>query len=321
MIEEGFDFTVSGQGTAFSDGHVQELLKLGVKHVYLAFDGDNAGQEAALKVGQMFQKEAVEVSVLKFGEKEDPDTVLMEKGAPGMIQKIERAEDYLSFLVSTMANRGNIHTPAGKNEVVRSLVKTIHEWEHPLMVHEGLKRLAELMQVPESVVVPQSSQAKDYIPRSASLSQFNVDPNRVLETDLLRWVLLADQTEFSLIEFVAEHLEENDFVTPLCKDLYEIFLDHYEKEHNVNLIAIASSLEEAEHQLFLAEILQKKVNLEKAKAGVKEAVMKILQRNWMQKTEDVKSKIQSGGFSQDEVMELVKEFDQLKKAVPVIEGG
>ncbi|MDN3505257.1 MAG: DNA primase [Rhabdochlamydiaceae bacterium] len=316
LIEEGFDFTIAGQGTAFSDGHVQELLKLGVKHVYLAFDGDNAGQEAALKVGQMFQKEAVEVSVLKFGEKEDPDTILMEKGAPGMIQKIDASEDYLSFLVSTMSKRGNIHTPAGKNEVVRSLVKTIHEWEHPLMVHEGLKRLAALMQVPESVVVPQSTQAKEYIPKTASISQFNVDPNRVLETDLLRWILLADQTEFSLIEFVAEYLGEDDFVTPLCKDLYEIFLDHYEKERNVNLIAIASSLEDAEHQLFLAEILQKKVNLEKAKEGVKEAVMKILQRNWMQRTEEVKSKIQSGGYSQDEVMGLVKEFNQLKKAVP-----
>lgn len=56
LIFEGFDFTVAGQGTAFGDGHVKELLGLGVQQVYLAFDGDRAGKEAAVKVGDLFQK-------------------------------------------------------------------------------------------------------------------------------------------------------------------------------------------------------------------------------------------------------------------------
>ena len=316
LIEEGFDFTVAGQGTAFSDGHVKELIRLGVKHAYLAFDGDNAGQEAAVKVGQMLQKEAVEVSIVKFNEKEDPDTILIEKGAPGMVQKIETAQDYLSFLVDFMSKRGNVHTPAGKNEVVRSIVKAIHAWEHPLMVHEGLKRLAELMQVPESIVVPESKQSKDFVPRSASLSQFDIDPNKVLETDLLRWVLLNDQVEVSIVEMVMNRLTVDDFSTPICKDLYEILIEHYEKEQNVDLITIASSLGDPEHQLYLAEILQKKVNLDRAEEAVKETMLKIEQRNWMQKCELIKGKIQSGGHSPEEVMEFVKEFDALKKSPP-----
>ena len=49
LIDEGFDFTVAGQGTAFGEDHVKELVHLGVSHVLLAMDGDEAGLKAAAK--------------------------------------------------------------------------------------------------------------------------------------------------------------------------------------------------------------------------------------------------------------------------------
>jgi DNA primase len=45
----------------------------------------------------------------------------------------------------------------------------------------------------------------------------------------------------------------------------------------------------------------------------KESLQKILDRNWMDKREEIRSKIQSGQYSGDEVLELAKEFDILKK--------
>src|SRR5581483_4197855 len=51
LIHAGFNYTVAGQGTAFGEEHVRELLHLGVKKIYLALDGDSAGQEAAVKIG------------------------------------------------------------------------------------------------------------------------------------------------------------------------------------------------------------------------------------------------------------------------------
>ena len=318
LIEEGFDFTVSSQGTAFTEYHLKELINLGVKKVYLAFDGDNAGQEAALKVGQMFQKEAIEVFIVPLEEGEDPDLVLREQGPKAMLSKIESAAEYLPFLIAALSKKGSVHTPAGKNDLVRTVVKMIHEWEHPLMVHEGLKRLSEIMQVPESVVVPQSTTSKTYVPKSASLSQFSIDPSRILESDLLRWMLLADQTKEPVMQKIGANLKAGDLITPICRDLFQILIDHYNDRQDVNLITIAASLSDPEHQLFLAEVLQKKINLDRAKDCVEETLLKILQRNWMYKTEEIKTKIQSGGFSKDDVMELVKEFDTLKRSPPKI---
>src|SRR5262249_1487277 len=80
LIKAGFNLTVAGQGTAFGEGHVKELLNLGVSEVFLALDGDEAGREATHKIGNLFQKEGIEVRVVNLPGKSDPDTFLKEKG-------------------------------------------------------------------------------------------------------------------------------------------------------------------------------------------------------------------------------------------------
>ncbi|MEI6532140.1 MAG: DNA primase, partial [Chlamydiota bacterium] len=66
LIQEGFDFTVASQGTAFTEHQGEMLHKLGVKKVLLAFDSDKAGQEASIKVGDMFIRLGVEVAIVQM---------------------------------------------------------------------------------------------------------------------------------------------------------------------------------------------------------------------------------------------------------------
>lgn len=73
LIYAGFDMTVAGQGTAFGEGHVQELVQLGIQQAILALDSDVAGQAAAVKVGDLFQKKGVEVRVVRLPAGQDPD--------------------------------------------------------------------------------------------------------------------------------------------------------------------------------------------------------------------------------------------------------
>ncbi len=71
----------------------------------------------------------------------------------------------------------------------------------------------------------------------------------------------------------------------------------------------------------MAEMLQKKVNREKAEAGFLESLQKLLERNWMREREEIKLKIYSGGCSEAEVLELARRFDALKKERPQIKNG
>ncbi|MDE3045185.1 MAG: DNA primase [Verrucomicrobiota bacterium] len=315
LIDSGFPWTVAGQGTAFGEEHAKELIHLGVRQVYLSFDGDTAGQEAAVKVGNLFSKEGVEVLVVPLPEKCDPDLMLMEKGPAEWQKLLENSGDYLSFLVRHFSKTINVNTPAGKNELVTMIAKRIRDWDHPLMVHESLRKLAKLTGTPESLVgAPEENAPQIYIKRSASVTFTEIDPDRILEADLLRWLLLMGPTLPQLFTIAAANLMPVHFRLLASRALYEKLLS--KDDSSADLLSLAIGLESPEHQLFMAEVLQKKVNRERAIPCFIETVQRILERHWMYEREQIKMKIYSGQCSEAEVLELARKFDELKRARP-----
>jgi len=320
LIYEGFNYTVAAQGTAFGVEHVQELLSLGVNHVFLALDSDNAGYAAAEKIGDLFQKEAVEVSVLSLPDGSDPDKLLREKGPDGWKKILENSFDYLTFLVKKLSNVIDTKSPSGKNELVEILVKRVRAWKHPLMVHESLRKIAKLTNTPESVIgLPENIPTNLYFQKEKINEKEQINPDRVLEMDLLRWLLLMGETEKKLIEIAKNNLSPSDLKEKTCKRLFDLYFQAEKQNKAKDLLSLAIGLEESDEQIFLSELLQKKINREKAVESFVETVQKILDRNWMEKREEVKCKIHSGNCSNDDALLLVKEFDEIKKNRPKVQ--
>lgn len=319
LIHAGFNWTVAGQGTAFGEEHAKELIHLGTRHAFLALDGDTAGQEATVKIGNIFQKEGIEVSVLKLPEKCDPDLVLQEKGPEEFQKLVDGAEDFLKFWVDHLSKTINTQSPAGKNELVQTIAKKIREWDHPLMIHESLRKLARLTQTPESIVgTAEHNTPQVYVRRSASVTFTEIDPDRVLEADLLRWLFLMGETTPNLIQIAKDNLTPDHFRITAGRSLFEKYLIAATENKPRDLLTLAIDLEQTEQQLFMAEILQKRVNRDKAQDLFIETVQKMLERHWMHEREEIKLKIYSGICSESEVLELARKFDQLKKMRPSV---
>ncbi len=313
LIHAGLNFTVAGQGTAFGEGHVVQLLNLGVSRVYLAFDGDEAGQEAAVKVGDLFQKKGVEVSIVTMLDGKDPDAILKEEGPPHFLKLLDESRDYLTFLVARLSKIIDMGSPAGKNELVQTIAKKIKAWEQPVMVHESLRKLAALTSVPETVIGLENLPVT-YVKKSGHVDFTGIDSGRILETDLLRWLFLAGTTSSKIVELAAKNLQTHHFRSAACAHLFKEYIEAGKRD----LLAFASVIEKEEDQKILSEIMERKVNLQKAEEGIIETIKRILQRHWMEEREAIKAKIQSGQLSDDEVLELAKAFDHLNKNPPVI---
>lgn len=318
LIYSGFNWTVAGQGTAFGEDQAKELIHLGVRQVYLGLDGDSAGQEAAVKIGNIFQKEGIDVHVLKLPEKCDPDVVLQEKGPEEWQKLIDKSVDYLTFLVDHLSKTINVQSPAGKNELVQSIAKRIREWDHPLMVHESLRKLARLTQTPESIIgAPEQNAPQVYIKRSASVTFTEIDPDRILEADLLRWLFLMGESCPHLVAIAEANLKAEHFRVAAGRSLFEKYLVATKENKPRDLLSLAIDLDQTEQQLFMAEILQKRVNRERAVLCFVETVQRLLERHWMHQREEIKLKIFSGTCSEEEVLELARKFDEIKKARPL----
>jgi DNA primase len=319
LIHTGFNWTVAGQGTAFGEEMVKELIHLGVREVYLAFDGDSAGKEATVKVGDLFQKEGIEVRVAVLPEGSDPDLILRERGAEEWQKRLDRSLDYLTFLVEHLSQSIDIASPAGKNELVQSIAKKIRQWNHPLMVHESLRKLARLTHTPDTILgAPIEGVTQTLIKRSASVTFSDVDPDRILEADLLRWLLLMGDTAPDLVRIAKANLTCEHLRTAAGRALYEKYMKAVEEAVARDLLSFAIGLEGNEQQLFLNEVLQKKVNREKATPLFIETVQRLLERSWMQRREEIKLKIYSGQCTESEVLELARKFDELKRQRPQV---
>jgi DNA primase len=317
LVQAGFNFTVAGQGTAFGEGHVRELLNLGVHHVFLALDADEAGLEAAVKIGGLFQKKGVEVSVVRLPVGKDPDSLLREDGPNAFLKLLEEGIDYLTFLVERVSKTVNIDSPSGKNELVQTIARRIKEWEQPVMVHESLRKLAELVHVPQEIMGIETPQPVA-VKKIGRIAATDINPDRILEADLLRWLFLLGETAPRLVELAKANLMPEHFRIGVCQRLFSLYLKAVEENKPRDLISFAIGLESEEDQSILSEIMQRKINLQKAEEGMIETIRKILQRQWMEKREAVKMQIHSGKLSEDEVLALAKQFDEIKKNPPEV---
>lgn len=319
LIHAGFNITVAGQGTAFGEGHVKELTALGVNQVFLALDPDQAGQQATSKIGNLFQKEGVEVRIVQLPQGMDPDAFLRQHGPERFMKLLESSVDYLTFLINHQSQQLNMESPAGKNQLVQDIAKQIRGWNHSLMVHESLRKLAHLAQVPEEMVgVGQDYMPNIYIKKSGNISMEAINPDRIMESDFLRWLLLLGKTIPRLVELAHLNLKPEELQDPACRNIYQVYLEAHLQQQSNDLLSIAGQLENAEGQQVLSDLLLKKVNTEKSEQHLVESMQKILNRNWMMKREAVKMKIQSGHCSDEEVLVLVKQFDQLQRNPPQV---
>lgn len=318
LIEAGFNLTVAALGTAFGEGHVEELRRLGVLEVYLAMDGDEAGCQAAAKIGNLFQRVGVEVSILPIPVGEDPDSLLNERGPDGFLDLIEEKQDYLAFLMAHLSRQVNIDSPAGKNEMVDRIAKQVRSWENPVMVHESLRRLAQLTRLPEEVIgVGGRPHSQVAMRQDVRLGEIQVDPDRILEEDFLRWLLIMGEQE-RFCQLAESRLPPELLRVDRCRQIYTAYLNAYRNRRSRDLLSLAMQLEVGDGQVALSEILKKRINPDRANDQFPLTIQKILERNWMEERERVKQQIQRGEGGEEELFALLKEFDRLKAKPPEV---
>lgn len=321
LIHAGLDITVAGQGTAFGDGHVRELVQLGVNRVYLALDSDPAGLEAAVKIGNLFMKEGIEVKATVLPPGDDPDAYVSKYGAEKFVALLEKGIDFLEFLLQHRSRAYDTSTPAGKNLLVQELVQEIRSWEQSVLVHESLGKLAELMKIPKAMLgVEQEVVPNILLKRTMSAGFQVIDPDRIMETDFLRILLQEGMQESQFLEYATAHLSPEALFSVPCAKLYHTYLDAAKTGEKRDLMSLAIQVDDPEIQLVIAELHQKRVNREKSKENFKEAILKILNRNWMHQREQIRMAIQTGQMEDEEALKKAAELNLLLKSPPQLTG-
>lgn len=305
LIFEGYDYTVASQGTAFGVAHVQILKQLGVNLVYLAFDGDHAGIQAALKVGEHFMQAQISVQVVILPLGKDPDSFLIECGKKGFDDLLHTSKSYLEFLYDTLKIKYDLNEPSEKNRFINEIKKAIQAFNDPILIYESLKKLAILADVPERLLGIYGTHgfAKNKQPQ-----QISINKEDVLDKDVLRFYFLLKLQNLKGTELFIKN--EIDFESSAAKRLFEAI----KGAPTLEMIPFLASLDADLHQLF-ETLFDKKINRLKLYEGAKEVVSKILERSWLAKRQGIQEQI-AQAQDEKEQLKLTLKLTMLIKSPP-----
>lgn len=147
LAQEGIQQVVASSGTSLTEGQVH-LLKRLTEDVWVIYDGDAAGVNAAIRGLGLLLEFDLNVRVVVLPEGEDPDSYVQKTGGEGFMEYV-RAEgkDLVLFHLSQV--EGRLRDPIEKTKAVKEVVETIARipQSSKLKRDQYLRECARLMDV------------------------------------------------------------------------------------------------------------------------------------------------------------------------------
>lgn len=138
----GIKNTVALMGTAITDEQISLLKKLSL-NVYLCLDGDEPGQNAIEKNGELLEKAGLNVKVVCLTDNEDPDSYILKYGKDKFFSLVENAINFSDFKINRLKNNINFESDKDLSLYVNNVLKQIVNINDEIRIEIILKKLAK----------------------------------------------------------------------------------------------------------------------------------------------------------------------------------
>ena len=249
---KGIETAVAPMGTAFTEEQAR-LLERYCERVIIAFDGDEAGEEATIRCLKSFSATKLEALVIRFDELEDPDTFVRRRGASALFEKIENAQPLVAWALDRIlrpAEGDSIDRKITALQDVAELLNGIGNtlvWEH--YAQEVSRRLT---------IAP--AFLKDYLRRPKQLAAQArtavLQAHRPLEIQAAEYGILMVLLNHPrwLAQFLEEELE-NLLATQELADFLTAMQAHFQQHQEINAPVLLASIEHPAFQRTVAQAL------------------------------------------------------------------
>jgi DNA primase len=117
LHQAGFTNAVATLGTALTKEHIP-LISRGNPKVILAYDGDNAGVNAALKAAMMLSSVGIDGGVILFTEGKDPADMVQSGQSDKLNKLFNNPQPFIEFAIEKIVKKYNLHDPLEKQKAL-----------------------------------------------------------------------------------------------------------------------------------------------------------------------------------------------------------
>lgn len=145
----GVTTAIATCGTAFGGDHIKILRRLlmdnATAEVIFTFDGDAAGQKAALRAFEDDQKFAAETSITIAPGGMDPCDLRLAQGDAAVAGLVEARTPLFEFALKHIVARHNLENPAGRAAALEEAAPIIKKIKNVAIQHESAVQLAGML--------------------------------------------------------------------------------------------------------------------------------------------------------------------------------
>ena len=153
MHQCGIENVVANSGTALSVFQIK-LLRRFTSNIVLLYDGDEAGQHAALRGTDMLLSEGMNVKVLLLPDGKDPDELARNLTAEDFRKYIEENQtDFIVFKINVLLK--GVTDPVKRSEAVNSIVQSIAVIKNPILRDTYLRECVHQTGMKENTLIVQ----------------------------------------------------------------------------------------------------------------------------------------------------------------------
>ncbi len=168
LRQAGIAEVVATLGTALTENHFDLLARV-CDNVYLAFDADRAGTDAARRALEFWNRFRMEVFVVSLPEGEDPASLVEKGGAGAFAGHMGAAENLLDFSVKKIIEGCDTTTPMGRQRAMAAcapVIARVSADEFMPVRNDLVRKVGGMLDMPEETVQVYMRQAAK--PRASS---------------------------------------------------------------------------------------------------------------------------------------------------------
>lgn len=201
LHQAGFTHAVATLGTALTTEHIP-LITRGDPEVIVAYDGDDAGINAALKASLLLSGHGIKGGVVLFGNGMDPADMVQNNLIDALNHLFRTPQPFIEFALERMVKKYNLKDPLAKQQALNeamSYLKTL-----PQVIQESYTgMLSEKLGLHHNLVKIQTHQKPQRLDKK----------ERVFEDMLELTIIKTILSEPSLIDTVLDTIDSSMFKT------------------------------------------------------------------------------------------------------------
>ncbi len=323
LFQAGFSNIVAALGTALTGEQVR-LIKRFSPSVVVVYDGDKAGELAALRGLELLLEAGLDIKLVALPKGLDPDSFVRLKGRDGFASMLKEAKNIFEYKLQLLLRQYDIANLEEKLKVVKEMLPTISRVENAVLRGEYVKQLAARLSVSEENIrielkkIIQPAGGRPLIkeePRAAD-AVLVFSSIREAEATLLKLML----KERSYIKQVKERLGKDAFINPQIRKAIDLLYTIDEEGRSIEPSKIVSHLSDNPTNRVVTRLLLEEdfgSGYEDSGLVFDDCVKKLKEDNRRRMCQQIKEEIHTAQEKGNagRVEELLREFNALARQI------